>query len=99
MTDTSDSGPPPIYRTPDGTPFVVFDAVGAFGVLAGAVQIELAARIMQPIPDGGVGVEFRTAAHLRCSPTAAAVLRDAIDGALKMLQQPPDTTSAASKLN
>lgn len=99
MPDASIPASPPAYRDSDSAPFIVFDVAGAFGVMAGAIQVELGGRTLRPIPDGDVTVEFITTAHLRCSPAAAMNLRDALDNALKMLQQPPDTSSTASKLN
>ena len=81
-------------------PFVYFDLAPTYGVLGGAVQIELASRIMIQNPDGGVDVKFITTTHLRCSQAAAEHLRDAINAALKLLEQPQkEQISAARKLN
>jgi hypothetical protein len=81
------------------TPFVYFDISGAYGTMNGAVQIELAARTLVAKPDGGVTIKFISSARLRCSPQAAINLREAIDGSLKMLEQPQQSPAAASKLN
>jgi hypothetical protein len=79
-------------------PFIYFDGITAFGTQNGAIQIELAARTMVPAPDGvNIQNEFVATAHLRCSPAAAANLREALEKALEMLnqamqgqQQPPE---------
>lgn len=102
MADTPNTTDPvtPPYQESDAAPFIYFDAAATFGVLAGAVQIELASRILTPTPDGGVAVRFLCNGRLRCSPTAAVHLRDALNAALNMLEQPQDTPRvAASKLN
>ena len=78
----------PPYRCPDTAPFIYFDLIGAFGTMAGAVQVELAGRVLTPVPDGGVAIAFMTTARLRCSPAAAQNLREALDKALQMLEQP-----------
>jgi hypothetical protein len=61
---------------------VYFEFAPAFGVFAGAIQIELASRILTPRPGGAVDIEFVTSGRLRCSPAAAAHLRDAINKSL-----------------
>ena len=69
-------------------PFIYFDGVVTFGVNGGTIHIELAANTL--MPDGGaVRTDVVITAHLRCSPGAAASLRDSIDKALAMpaLQQ------------
>jgi hypothetical protein len=63
-------------------PFIYFDGVVAMGMNFGAVQIELAANVLVPAPDGGAPAQVVISAHLRCSPNAAADLRQAIDKAL-----------------
>lgn len=88
MVDSPNAGTPPPFKNPETTPFIYFDNVASFGVLAGAVQIELAARTISPLLDGGVSIEFVGTGHLRCSPAAAVALRDAVTKALEMLQQP-----------
>jgi hypothetical protein len=106
MSDPTDPGgttTPPPYRHSDSAPFVYFDYVPTHGVLNGAVQVELAGRILSPIfgPDNVVVVEVISVAHLRCSPTAATFLRDALNGALKMLEdvQGATPTVATGRLN
>ncbi len=95
MADTADGTPP--YRNQDGTPFVYFDVAAAFGVWAGAIEIELAARILTPVPDGSAASEFVSTARLRCSPAAAEHLKSAIEQALQMLQEPQKGSAAASR--
>jgi hypothetical protein len=90
----------PQYREADTAPIIYFDAVAAQGTMNGAIQIELAGRILTPIPDGTVRVGFMTAGRLRCSPAAATFLRDAINSVLQMLAQPQqEPTVAPGKLN
>lgn len=85
---------PPMRR--DASPNIVyFDIAPAFGIMGGAIQIELASRILHP--DGAkVMIEFVTNGHLRCSPAAAVDLRNAIDKALAMLEGPPDPTATGT---
>jgi hypothetical protein len=88
-----------IYENVDTAPIVYFDIAPAHGVIGGAVQIELAVRILNAVSDGGVETKFITSGRLRCSPTAALNLRNAIDAALKMLEQPQQSPVAAAKMN
>jgi len=69
----------PPYDDSSNAPFVYFDLAPIHGVMSGAVQIELASRTFAHV-DGVVAVKFMTTGRLRCSPTAAKHLRDAIDG-------------------
>jgi len=81
----ADSLPP--YRNVDSAPVIYFDVVGGFGVMAGAVHIEIAGRTLTPnAHTNEVAVEFATTGRLRCSPAAAANLIEALNGALNMLQ-------------
>jgi hypothetical protein len=90
----------PDYEDTGGTaPVVYFDIVAAHGVMNGAVQIELAGRTLISTPDGGVRIKFISRGRIRCSPTAATQLRNSIDLALKMLEEPQQSPAAASKLN
>lgn len=93
----SDELPP--HRTLDQAAFVYFDAAPTYGIMNGAIQVELASRVMRP--DGpNVAVEFLITGHIRCSPIAASSLRDALDAALKMLDKPQaEPSAAAAKLN
>jgi len=94
MTKPGDTRP--LFKTPDTTPTIYFDLAPTFGVFSGAIQIELFARTLTPHPDGPIVTEFIGAAHLRCSPAAAARLRDAINEVLKMFEQPPQIGPAAA---
>ena len=51
--------------------------------------------------DGATEVKFISSGRLRCTANAAANLRNGLDAALKMLEQPDAKTTAiaASKLN
>lgn len=81
-------------------PVVYFDIVGAYGTMHSAIEVELATRILVPKLDGTTEVKFISSARLRCSATAAKNLRDGLDAALKMLQQPEPTVAvAASRMN
>jgi hypothetical protein len=88
-----------IYENVDTAPFVYFDISPAHGITGGAIQIELASRILNAVSDGSVEIKFITTGRLRCSPTAALNLRNAIDAALKMLEQPQQSPVAAAKMN
>jgi hypothetical protein len=81
-------------------PLVYFDIVGAYGTMNGAVEVELATRILVPKPDGSTEVKFISSGRLRCSANAAN-LRNGLDAALKMLEQPQagPAAIAAGKLN
>lgn len=95
VQDSDENSLPPVIRDP-GAPIIYFDIAPTYGVMNGAVQIELASRIL--IPDGQkTGVEFVINGHLRCSPAAAMHLANAIAEALKMLEQPNAPQAAASK--
>jgi hypothetical protein len=80
-------------------PYFYFDMAPAYGVVAGIVQIELAARTLNPMPDGSVEVKYVTVARLRCSSVAAGHLRDAVNASLKMLERPRECSTIASQLN
>jgi hypothetical protein len=80
-------------------PLVYFDIVGAYGTMNGAIEVELATRILVPKPDGSTEVKFLSSGRLRCSAQAASNLRNALDAALKMLEQPQADPVAASRMN
>ena len=81
-------------RDSDTAPFIYFDTAGAYGVTAGAVQIELVARILVPLGDGGVSVEVLTTGRLRCTPAAARHLQESIQKVLDMLTHPKPVPAA-----
>ena len=81
---------PLIIRDSDAAPFLYFDIAPAYGIFHGAIQIEVASRVLTVAPGGGAKVEFVTTAHIRCSVQAATNLRNALDDALKMLEQPEE---------
>lgn len=85
----------PQIRDPDTAPFIYFDGVSTHGIMNGAVQIEVVSRILRPLEDGGVSVEFITTGRLRCAPDAARHLRGAIDKSLDMLSNPQQGQQAA----
>jgi hypothetical protein len=102
LADQDDTSLPPalIYEdTGAAAPLVYFDIVGAYGTMHGAVEVELATRILVPIPNGATEVKFLSSGRLRCSANAAMSLRNALDAALKMLEQPQPDPVGASKMN
>jgi hypothetical protein len=91
-----------IYEdTGAAAPLVYFDIVGAYGTMNGSIEIELATRILIPKPDGSTEVKFMSSGRLRCTQNAAVNLRNGLDAALKMLEQPAANMAvvAAGKLN
>jgi hypothetical protein len=91
-----------IYEDTGGqAPLVYFDIVGAYGTMNGSIELELATRILVPKPDGSTEVKFVSSGRLRCTPNAAANLRNGLDSALKMLEHPEAKMAgvATSKLN
>ena len=96
----TDSPALPKYRNTDSAPIVYFDIVGANGIMNGAIQIELASRVLTPVGATGVEIEFHASGRIRCSPAAATLLRDAIDQSLEMLKQSSEQVAASpGKLN
>jgi len=88
--------PMEIHLTDNTRPLIVyFDHVPTYGVLNGAIQVELTAMILHALNGGGVESETVNVAHLRCSPAAAVHLLGALQSALQMLheqQGPPPST-------
>ncbi|MBA2399745.1 MAG: hypothetical protein H0V72_13785 [Bradyrhizobium sp.] len=82
-------------------PLVYFDIVGAYGTMNGSIELELATRILVPRADGSTEVKFISSGRLRCTQNAALNLRNGLDAALKMLEQPQPNMAAiaAGKLN
>lgn len=103
MTDQPPAQAPDLVYEDTGAsaPLVYFDIVGAYGTMNGSIEVELATRILVPKGDGSTDVKFLASGRLRYTPTAATNLRNALDAALKMLEQPQANMAAiaASKLN
>jgi hypothetical protein len=102
LADSVTAEPPSdiLYDDTGGiAPLVYFDIAGAYGIMHGAIEVELATRILVPKPDGSTEVRFISSGRLRCSPNAAINLRGAIESALKMREQPHPNPVSASKLN
>ena len=103
MTDQPIAKPGDIIYEDTGAnaPLVYFDIVGAYGTMNGSIEIELATRILVPKSDGSTDVKFISSGRLRCTQNAAVNLRNGLDAALKMLEQPQASTAsiAAGKLN
>lgn len=97
---TTESPADIIYEDTGGAaPLVYFDIVGAYGIMHGAIEIELATRILVPKADGLTEVKFISSGRIRCSPNAAINLRGGLEAALKMIDQSQPSAVAASKLN
>lgn len=103
MTEQPSAKPPDLVYEDTGAaaPLVYFDIVGAYGTMNGSVEVELATRILVPKPDGSTEVKFISSGRIRCTANAAANLRNGLDAALKMLEQPQANMAAiaAGKLN
>ncbi len=102
MADQENRNPPAdlVYEdTGAMAPVVYFDIVAAYGTMHGSIEAELATRILLPKTDGTTDVKFLSSGRLRCSPTAALQLRNALDAALKMLEQPQANAVATSTMN
>jgi hypothetical protein len=103
LADQDPTSPQPeaiIYEdTGSAAPLVYFDIVGAYGTMHGSVEVELATRILVPKPGGATEVKFLSSGRLRCSAQAAVNLRNALDAAVKMLEQPQPDPVAASRMN
>lgn len=74
----------PLLKNAATAPFVFFDNVPVYGSIGGIIEIELAARMLMPKPDGAIIADMSCAAHLRCNPMAAIMLIDALQKALDM---------------
>ena len=103
MTDQPTTKPGDLVYEDTGAaaPLVYFDIVGAYGTMNGSIEIELATRILVPKSDGSTEVKFISSGRLRCTQNAATNLRNGLDSALKMLEQPQANAAAlaAGKLN
>lgn len=82
----------PLLKNAGAAPLVYFDSVPVFGAFAGHVEIELAARMLMPKPDGGVLADMACTAHVRCSPAAAMQLIEALTRAVDMLKPQRERT-------
>ena len=58
MTEPAEKNELIVYENVDTAPFVYFDLTPTHGILGGAIQIELAARILNAVPDGGVEIKI-----------------------------------------
>jgi hypothetical protein len=87
------AGTPPLLKNAAAAPFVYFDNIPVFGCFSGNLEIELAARMLMPKSDGSVVADMACAAHLRCSPGAAAQLVDALTKAIDMLSKQAERSS------
>jgi hypothetical protein len=103
LTDQPPAKPADLHYEDTGAaaPLVYFDIVGAYGTMNGSIEIELATRILIPKGDGSTEVKFISSGRLRCTQNAAVNLRNALDAALKMMEQPAANMAvvAAGKLN
>lgn len=89
-----------LYEDTGGmAPLIYFDIVAAYGVMTGGIEVELATRILVPKTNGATEVKYLSSGRLRCTPTAATNLRNALDAALKMLEQPQANAVATTTMN
>jgi hypothetical protein len=84
MSDAPEDAPkPPTAHVAalgsEGAPFIYFDSVATAGTHQGVVELELAARTIEPTLDGTTRKDLRIVAHLRCSAASAMALRSMID--------------------
>lgn len=93
----SSSAPLPLLKNAAGAPMVYFDNVPVCGAFCGHIEVELSARMLLPKADGSVTVDMACTGHLRCSPQAAAALRDSLNKALDLLTQQTEETSPLLK--
>lgn len=86
MANEPDPKAPGIKIAPGSSemaPFIYCDGVATYGTNGGVIQLELASNTI--VPDGaGTRTDVLITAHLRCSPSAAVGIRDAITRALEM---------------
>lgn len=85
-TNPKPASAPVLLKNVANAPVVYFDGVPTYGLLAGVVQLELAASVIFPRADGTVGSDAICVAHLRCSVNAARNLSAALDKALDMAE-------------
>jgi hypothetical protein len=60
LTEPKTTGAPalPEFVDLNTAPYLYFDMAPTYGVMAGIVQIELAARTLNPMPDGSIEVKY-----------------------------------------
>lgn len=80
----SAAAPLPLLKNAGAAPLVFFDNVPVYGSFSGNIEIEVAARMLMPKPDGTVMADMACTGHLRCSPNAAKVLAEALMSAVAM---------------
>jgi hypothetical protein len=102
LADQDNRNPPQalVYEdTGAAAPVLYFDIVSAYGTMHGIIEAELATRVLLPKTDGTTDVKFLSCGRLRCSPTAALQLRNALDAALRMQEQPQANAVATPTMN
>ena len=91
MADKTSPKGPGIKVAPGSSelaPFIYCDGVATYGLNNEIIQLELASNTI--MPEGtGTRTDVLITAHLRCSPSAAIGLRDAITRALEMSAENP----------
>jgi hypothetical protein len=87
-TMTESSTAVPHFENTETAPFIYFDGCPAFGVISGTIEIELTARALIPNLNGGpTSAKIVPTARLRCNPSAAAGLIEALHQALELLNK------------
>lgn len=82
------SAPAPALKNASAAPIIYFDGVPAIGAWCGNIELELAVRLLMPHRDGnGIVIDMGCVAHLRCSASAAMILRDSLAKALELLDK------------
>jgi hypothetical protein len=83
---------PLLLKNAHTAPVIYFDGAPVWGTMNGVVELGLACRVINPTADGSaVHADASCVAQLRCSATAAANLRDALNGALAMFESASTT--------
>lgn len=90
----------PLLKNAGAAPLVYFDNVPVYGNFGGNIEVELAARMLLPKPDGSVMIDMGCTGHLRCSIHAAKMLAEALNIVVAMFekQQQHDITERPSEL-
>lgn len=87
IKDKAPAAPLPLLKNAGAAPLVYFDSVPVHGTFCGHIEVEIAARMLMPKPDGSVIVDMACTAHLRCSPQAARMMIETLTNALAMLER------------
>ncbi len=87
------------YKDDPAALIAFFDAAAALGAINGVVVIELSVACLTPNQDRSAAINFKTAARLRGSVTAAKNLRDALNRAIEMAESGGQDAAPVGQLN